>query len=136
NLDALLRSWQNARIGGAVAAPLLTSLTERIGNFVEIGLGYLGLSRPTTMLSGGEGQRIKTVRHLSSSLIDMLYVFDDPTVRLHARDRVPLIRPLRKLPERGIIVIVTEHILDMILNAGWVMDLGPEGRAVRGRVRF
>lgn len=135
-LLALLRSWKDAYVGGAVADPLLAILTERVGNLVAIGLGYLSLSRPTTTLSGGEGQRIKTVRHLSSSLVDMLYVFDEPTVGLHARDVDHLIGRLRKLRDHGNTVLVVEHDRDVIEAADWVIDLGPGAGVAGGELVF
>jgi excinuclease UvrABC ATPase subunit len=112
-------------------ATIVASLLERVGNLVDIGLGYLSLDRATTTLSGGEAQRIKTVRHLSSSLTEMLYIFDEPSVGLHPRDVHRLTGLLRKLRDKGNTVLVVEHDRDVIETADHVIDLGP-GAGTRG----
>ncbi len=119
-----------------VAAPVVRSLVERVGNLVTIGLGYLSLDRETSTLSGGESQRIKMVRHLSSSLIDMMYVFDEPSVGLHARDVERLNQLLVKLRDKGNTVLVVEHDRDVIEIADHVVDVGPRAGTHGGEVVF
>ncbi|MCT7355859.1 excinuclease ABC subunit UvrA [Streptomyces sp. 15-116A] len=104
---------------------LTASLIERLRHLVELGLGYLSLSRETSTLSGGESQRIKMVRHLNSSLVDMVYIFDEPTIGLHPSDVRRLSRLLRELAEKGNTVLVVEHDRDIIEMAEHVIDLGP-----------
>ncbi|MDL5155123.1 ATP-binding cassette domain-containing protein [Actinomycetospora termitidis] len=106
-------------------APVVDLLAERLAALDEVGLGYLTLDRPTGTLSGGEAQRVKTVRHLASSLIEMLVVFDEPTVGLHPRDVERLTGLLRRLRDRGNTVLVVEHARDVIAVADHVVDLGP-----------
>ena len=90
-------------------APLLTSLAQTLDSFVDIGLGYLSLERPTGTLSGGEAQRTKMIRHLGSSLTDITYVFDEPTVGLHPHDIERMNDLLRQLRDKGNTVLVVEH---------------------------
>ncbi|GAB2740072.1 ATP-binding cassette domain-containing protein [Amycolatopsis magusensis] len=118
------------------AKTVLDSLVDRIGNLVAIGLGYLSLDRETTTLSGGESQRIKMVRHLSSSLIEMMYIFDEPSVGLHARDVHRLNELLIKLRDKGNTVLVVEHDPDVIAIADHVVDMGPHAGARGGEVVF
>ncbi len=92
-----------------VAAPMLKTLRERLQHLVDIGLDYLSLDRETSTLSGGESQRIKMVKHLSSSLVDVMYIFDEPSVGLHPRDVHRLNDLLKKLRDKGNTVIVVEH---------------------------
>lgn len=113
------------------AGPLLESLTRRVGHLVDIGLDYLSLDRPTGTLSGGEGQRVKIVGHLASTLTDLLYVFDEPSVGLHARDVTRLITVLHALRDHGNTVLVVEHDRAVISAADYVVDLGP-GAGVDG----
>lgn len=115
-------------------APLVASLTERVGELIAIGLGYLCLDRATTSLSGGESQRIKMVRHLGSSLTDMMYVFDEPSIGLHARDVHRLNALLVKLRDKGNTVLVVEHDPDVIAIADHVVDLGPRAGTRGGEV--
>ena len=119
-------------------APLLTALRERLDSFVEIGLGYLSLDRPSGTLSGGEAQRVKMIRHLGSSLTDVTYVFDEPTVGLHPHDIQRMNELLLRLRDKGNTVLVVEHKPEMIAIADHVVDLGPgagsaggDGRASR-----
>ncbi|MGI5150805.1 ATP-binding cassette domain-containing protein [Plantactinospora sp. CA-294935] len=130
-LVAVLRTFTDP-----LGATVLESLLDRVGNLVDIGLGYLSLSRPTDTLSGGESQRIKMVRHLSSSLVDMMYIFDEPSVGLHARDVERLNRLLVKLRDKGNTVLVVEHDRDVIEIADHVIDIGPSGGAGGGEVLF
>ncbi|MBF9128255.1 excinuclease ABC subunit UvrA [Plantactinospora sp. S1510] len=130
-LVAVLRSLTDPQ-----GATVVESLLDRVGNLVDIGLGYLSLNRPTDTLSGGESQRIKMVRHLSSSLVDMMYIFDEPSVGLHARDVERLNRLLVKLRDKGNTVLVVEHDRDVIEIADHVIDIGPKGGAGGGQVLF
>ncbi|GIF65006.1 excinuclease ABC subunit A [Asanoa ishikariensis] len=116
--------------------PIVESLTDRIRNLVTIGLGYIRLDRETTSLSGGESQRIKMVRHLSSSLTDMMYVFDEPSIGLHAHDVQRLNELLVKLRDKGNTVLVVEHDRDVIAVADHVIDMGPKAGAHGGEVVF
>jgi excinuclease UvrABC ATPase subunit len=107
------------------AEPLLKALLERLQHLVDIGLEYLSLSRETDTLSGGESQRVKIVKHLGSSLTDVIYVFDEPSVGLHARDVHRMNELLQKLRDKGNTVIVVEHDPDVIKVADHVVDVGP-----------
>ncbi|MBZ9750829.1 excinuclease ABC subunit UvrA [Deinococcus sp. HMF7604] len=113
------------------AARVAAHLAERLAHLVEIGLGYLSLSRETATLSGGESQRLKLVRHLGNSLTDMLYVLDEPSVGLHPRDVSRLTGLLGALRDKGNTVLVVEHDPDVIRMADHVVDIGP-GPGVRG----
>jgi excinuclease UvrABC ATPase subunit len=117
-------------------APLLASLRETLDSFVEIGLGYLSLDRPSGTLSGGEAQRTKMIRHLGSSLTDVTYVFDEPTVGLHPHDIQRMNRLLVQLRDKGNTVLVVEHKPDVISIADHVVDLGPGAGANGGTVCF
>jgi excinuclease UvrABC ATPase subunit len=130
-----LAAW----VGGLDApsvAPLLGALGETLASFTEIGLGYLSLDRPTGSLSGGEAQRVKMVRHLSSSLTDVTYVFDEPTAGLHPHDVQRMNELLLRLRDKGNTVLVVEHEPDTILAADHVVDLGPGAGPAGGSVCF
>ena len=105
--------------------PLLDGLRDAVDAFVEIGLGYLSLDRPTGTLSGGEGQRVKMVKHLGSSLSDITYVFDEPSTGLHPHDIERMNRLLLRLRDKGNTVLVVEHKPEVIAIADHVVDLGP-----------
>lgn len=107
------------------AEPLLKALLERLQHLVDIGLEYLSLSRETDTLSGGESQRVKIVKHLGSSLTDVIYIFDEPSVGLHPRDVHRMNELLQKLRDKGNTVIVVEHDPDVIKVADHVVDVGP-----------
>ncbi|MDH2443252.1 excinuclease ABC subunit UvrA [Amnibacterium sp. CER49] len=130
-----LADWMRGLDAPAVA-PLTTALTAALDSFVEIGLGYLSLDRPTGTLSGGEAQRTKTVRHLGSALTDITYVFDEPTVGLHPHDIERMNRLLLRLRDKGNTVLVVEHKPEAITIADHVIDLGPGAGAAGGRVCF
>ena len=117
-------------------APLLSALGETLDSFVEIGLGYLSLDRPSGTLSGGEAQRTKIIRHLGSSLTDVTYVFDEPTVGLHPHDIQRMNDLLLRLRDKGNTVLVVEHKPEMIAIADHVVDLGPGAGAAGGTVCF
>ncbi|MFE9775382.1 ATP-binding cassette domain-containing protein [Streptomyces sp. NPDC005931] len=116
--------------------PVLDDLIGRLRHLVDIGLGYLSPDRETRTLSGGESQRIKMVRHLSSSLTEMLYVFDEPSVGLHARDVYRLRELLVALRDQGNTVLVVEHDPDVMAVADHVVDMGPKAGALGGDVVF
>ncbi len=117
-------------------APLLTALGENLDSFVEIGLGYLSLDRPSGTLSGGEAQRTKMVRQLGSSLTDVTYVFDEPTTGLHPHDVERMNDLLLQLRDKGNTVLVVEHEPETIVIADHVIDLGPGAGAAGGEVVF
>jgi excinuclease UvrABC ATPase subunit len=117
-------------------APLLASLRETLDSFVEIGLGYLSLDRPTGTLSGGEAQRTKMIRHLGSSLTDVTYVFDEPTIGLHPHDIQRMNDLLRRLRDKGNTVLVVEHKPETIAIADHIVDLGPGAGTAGGEVVF
>ena len=117
-------------------APLLAALGENLDSFVELGLGYLSLDRPSGTLSGGEAQRIKMLRHLGSSLTDVTYVFDEPTVGLHPHDIQRMNDLLLRLRDKGNTVLVVEHKPEMIEIADHVIDLGPGAGTGGGEVVF
>ncbi len=117
-------------------APLLESLHHTLDSFVEIGLGYLSLDRPSGTLSGGEAQRVKMVRHLGSALTDVTYVFDEPTVGLHPHDIARMNGLLLRLRDKGNTVLVVEHKPEVIVIADHVVDLGPGAGIAGGEVVF
>jgi excinuclease UvrABC ATPase subunit len=117
-------------------APLLASLGETLDSFVDIGLGYLSLDRPAGTLSGGEAQRTKMIRHLGSSLTDVTYVFDEPSIGLHPHDIARMNDLLRQLRDKGNTVLVVEHKPEMIEIADHVVDLGPGAGSAGGEVVF
>ncbi|WP_289032816.1 excinuclease ABC subunit UvrA [uncultured Arsenicicoccus sp.] len=118
------------------AAPLLTGLLHLLDSFVEIGLGYLSLDRPAGTLSGGEAQRTKMIRHLGSSLTDVTYVFDEPSIGLHPHDIQRMNELLVRLRDKGNTILVVEHKPEMIAIADHVVDLGPGAGAAGGEVCF
>jgi excinuclease UvrABC ATPase subunit len=117
-------------------APLLAKLGHTLESFVEIGLGYLSLDRPSGTLSGGETQRTKMIGHLGSSLTDVTYVFDEPTVGLHPHDIQRMNHLLLRLRDKGNTVLVVEHTPETIAIADHVVDLGPGAGAAGGEVVF
>jgi excinuclease UvrABC ATPase subunit len=130
-----LREWVRGLDEPSVA-PLLTGLQHLLDSFVEIGLGYLSLDRPSGTLSGGEAQRTKMIRHLGSSLTDVTYVFDEPTIGLHPHDVERMNGLLRQLRDKGNTVLVVEHEPETIAIADHVVDLGPGAGAAGGTVCF
>jgi excinuclease UvrABC ATPase subunit len=118
------------------AAPLLTTLQETLDSFVEIGLGYLSLDRPSGTLSGGEAQRTKMIRHLGSPLTDVTYVFDEPTIGLHPHDVQRTNDLLVQLRDKGNTVLVVEHEPEIIEIADHVVDMGPGAGSAGGDVVF
>ncbi len=118
------------------AAPIVRTLTERLQHLVEIGLEYLSLERATDTLSGGESQRVKMVKHLNGSLVDVMYVFDEPSVGLHPRDVHRLNDLLEKLRDKGNTVLVVEHDPDVIKVADYVVDMGPYAGSEGGQIVY
>ncbi|MFD7663719.1 ATP-binding cassette domain-containing protein [Streptomyces sp. NPDC059788] len=131
DLAAFLR-----RIDDPSVAPLLANLRHLLDSLVEIGLGYLSLDRPAGTLSGGEAQRVKMVRHLGSSLSDVTYVFDEPTVGLHPHDIQRMNDLLLRLRDKGNTVLVVEHKPETIAIADHVVDLGPGAGTDGGRICY
>ena len=117
-------------------APLVAGLQHLIDSFAEIGLGYLSLDRPSGTLSGGEAQRTKMIRHLGSSLTDVTYVFDEPTIGLHPHDIQRMNDLLLRLRDKGNTVLVVEHKPEAIAIADHVVDLGPGAGTAGGEVVF
>jgi excinuclease UvrABC ATPase subunit len=117
-------------------APLLTALGDTLDSFAEIGLGYLSLDRPSGTLSGGEAQRTKMIRHLGSSLTDVTYVFDEPSIGLHPHDIQRMNELLLQLRDKGNTVLLVEHKPELMAIADHVVDLGPGAGAAGGTVCF
>jgi excinuclease ABC A subunit len=130
-----LADWIRGRDELSVA-PLLEALAETLDSFVDIGLGYLSLNRPSGTLSGGEAQRVKMIRHLGSSLTDVTYVFDEPTTGLHPHDIQRMNELLLRLRDKGNTVLVVEHEPETIEIADHVVDLGPGAGSAGGMVCF
>ncbi|UFJ42628.1 hypothetical protein LOK74_09095 [Brevibacillus humidisoli] len=118
------------------AAPVVKSLAERLQHLVDIGLDYLTLDRETDTLSGGESQCVKMVKHLSGSLVDVTYIFDEPSVGLHPRDVHRLNGLLQKLRDKGNTVIVVEHDPDVIKVADHIVDVGPYADSRGGTIVY
>ncbi|KQY59258.1 daunorubicin resistance protein DrrC [Aeromicrobium sp. Root495] len=125
-----------AEIDDPSVAPLLRALGATLDAFVEIGLGYLSLDRPSGTLSGGEAQRTKMIRHLGSSLTDVTYVFDEPTIGLHPHDIARMNQMLLQLRDKGNTVLVVEHKPETITIADHVVDIGPRAGTEGGQIVF
>ncbi len=119
-----------------VAAPMVANLIERLQHMIDIGLEYISLNRATDTLSGGESQRIKMVKHLGSSLVDVLYIFDEPSIGLHPRDVHRLNDLLRKLRDKGNTVLVVEHDPAVIQVADYIVDVGPHAGSRGGAIVY
>ncbi len=130
-----LAAWLRGLAEPSVA-PLLAGLQHTFDSFVEIGLGYLSLDRPSGTLSGGESQRTRMIRHLGSSLTDVTYVFDEPTIGLHPHDIARMNSLLLRLRDKGNTVLVVEHKPEVIAIADHVVDLGPGAGTAGGEVVF
>lgn len=140
---AELSSMEVGRLIGVIqeiedpaAVPVVKTLTDRLQHLVDIGLEYLTLDRETDTLSGGESQRVKMVKHLSGSLVDVTYVFDEPSVGLHPRDVHRLNELLQKLRDKGNTVIVVEHDPDVIKVADHIVDVGPYAGSRGGTIVY
>ncbi|RJX40493.1 excinuclease ABC subunit UvrA [Paenibacillus pinisoli] len=123
-------------VDDSIAAPMIKSLAERLQHLADIGLDYLTLDRETDTLSGGESQRVKMVKHLSGSLVDVTYIFDEPSVGLHPRDVHRLNELLQKLRDKGNTVIVVEHDPDVIKVADHIVDVGPHAGSRGGTIVY
>jgi excinuclease UvrABC ATPase subunit len=135
-IHQLIAVVQGIKTSEATSVPIITSLTERLQHLIDIGLEYLTLSRPTDTLSGGESQRVKIVKHLNSSLVDVLYIFDEPSVGLHPRDVHRMNELLQKLRDKGNTVIVVEHDPDVIKVADYIVDVGPRAGSGGGTIVY
>lgn len=123
-------------IDDPIAAPIVATLIQRIQHLVDIGLDYLTLDRATDTLSGGESQRVKMVKHLGGSLMDVMYIFDEPSIGLHPRDVHRLNELLQKLRDKGNTVLVVEHDPDVIKVADHVVDVGPQAGTHGGTIVY
>lgn len=133
-LDELIKVIET--IDSKEVLPVVENLKEKITNIIDIGLGYLSLERETSTLSGGESQRIKMVKHLNSNLIDLMYIFDEPSIGLHPRDVHKLNNLLEKLRDKGNTVIVVEHDPDVIKIADYIVDVGPHAGTKGGQIVY
>jgi len=133
-IDELIEVIQ--AINEPTVAPLVRTVTERLQHLIDIGLEYLSLDRATDSLSGGESQRVKMVKHLNGSLVDVMYIFDEPSVGLHPRDVHRLNELLEKLRNKGNTVIVVEHDPDVIKVADYVVDMGPYAGSEGGQIVY
>lgn len=133
-IDELIGEIKKIRVPEAETAT--RTLLERLGHLMDIGLPYLTLDRPTDTLSGGESQRVKIVKHLTSSLVDCMYIFDEPSVGLHPRDVHRMNELLQRLRDKGNTVIVVEHDPDVIKVADHIVDVGPHAGAKGGKIMY
>ncbi|MFP2924925.1 ATP-binding cassette domain-containing protein [Pyxidicoccus sp. 3LG] len=124
------------KLSAPSVGPMLEALAHRLDNLVTIGLGYLSLDRESSTLSGGESQRVKMVRHLGSSLTDVTYIFDEPSVGLHPHDVGRLAGLMQQLRDKGNTVLIVEHKPDMIAIADHVVDMGPKAGSKGGQVVY
>ena len=109
-----------------IAVEILKEIRSRLKFLLDVGLDYLALHRASATLSGGESQRIRLATQIGSQLVNVLYILDEPSIGLHQRDNVRLINSLKELRDTGNSVVVVEHDKDMMLNADYVVDLGPK----------
>ena len=123
-------------VHGPVAAPVVRRMRELVGHLVRMGIGYLSLNQPVATLSGGEAQRVKMARQLGCDLVGLIYVLDEPSIGLHARDIDHLLDVLERLRDKGNTVVVVEHDPAVIERADWVIDLGPGAGRRGGRITF
>lgn len=117
-----------------IAKEIMKEIRERLGFLVDVGLGYLSLSRASGSLSGGESQRIRLATQIGSKLVNVLYIMDEPSIGLHQRDNIKLINSLKQLRDAGNSVIVVEHDEEMIQNADWIVDVGPKAGRRGGEI--
>lgn len=120
----------------AIAHEILKELMTRLNFLLDVGLDYLSLARSSATLSGGESQRIRLATQIGSQLVNVLYILDEPSIGLHQRDNVRLIRSLKELRDIGNSVVVVEHDKDMMLAADYVVDMGPRAGRLGGEVVF
>lgn len=133
-IDELVEVIKN--IDKVEAQPLLKGIIEKLNSIIDIGLGYLSLDRETSSLSGGESQRIKMVKYLNSNLVDLMYIFDEPSVGLHPRDVYKLNKLLKQLRDKGNTIIVVEHDPDVIKIADHIVDVGPKAGKYGGKIVY
>lgn len=119
-----------------LARSMVSKMRQILGHLIEIGVGYLSLNRPVSTLSGGESQRVKMARQLDCDLVDMMYILDEPSIGLHAKDNAKLIEMLRKLRDKGNSVLVVEHDPDIIRAADWLIDVGPKAGREGGHILY
>ena len=119
-----------------IAVEILKEIRSRLHFLLDVGLDYLSLNRPSASLSGGESQRIRLATQIGSELVNVLYILDEPSIGLHQRDNVRLIHSLKELRDAGNSVIVVEHDKDMMLQADYVVDMGPKAGRLGGEVVF
>lgn len=124
------------KIEDASVEPVVKNLIDRLNDLIHIGLDYVSLDRETSTLSGGESQRVKMIKHLTSSLTDTVYIFDEPSIGLHTRDVHRLNEILIKLRDKGNTVIVVEHDPDVIKIADYIVDVGPKAGTNGGQIVF
>ena len=108
-----------------IATEILKDRRRRLGFLIDVGLEYLSLNRPTATLSGGESQRIRLATQIGSKLVNVLYILDEPSIGLHQRDNQRLINSLKQLRDSGNSIVVVEHDKEMMLEADYVIDMGP-----------
>ncbi|WP_424359376.1 ATP-binding cassette domain-containing protein [Methanocella sp. MCL-LM] len=123
-------------VTGPVADPITKPMKVRLQHLIDIGVGYLSLDRPVSTLSGGESQRVKMARQLTCDLVNLIYVFDEPSIGLHPRDVANLVKMLRRLCENGNSLVVVEHDPGVIEHADYVIELGPGAGTLGGHVTF
>jgi len=123
-------------VHGPLADPIVGRMKEQLQQLVDIGIGYVSLNQPVMTLSGGESQRIKMARQLGCSLVDLIYVLDEPTIGLHQKDIAHLVAMLRRLRDHGNSVLVVEHDPAVIECGDWVIDIGPAAGREGGRLTF
>lgn len=119
-----------------IAHEIVKEISGRIGFLIDVGLEYLSLNRASATLSGGESQRIRLATQIGSELVNVLYILDEPSIGLHQRDNLRLINSLKKLRDAENSVIVVEHDKDMMLEADYVVDIGPKAGRKGGMVVF
>lgn len=120
----------------AIAREILKEIRSRLQFLIDVGLEYLSLSRASATLSGGESQRIRLATQIGSQLVNVLYILDEPSIGLHQRDNIRLIHSLKQLRDMGNSVVVVEHDKDMMLEADYIVDLGPRAGRLGGQVVF
>ena len=123
-------------LSGPVADPITKPMKARLQHLIDIGVGYLSLDRPVSTLSGGESQRVKMARQLTCDLVNLIYVFDEPSIGLHPRDVANLVKMLRRLCENGNSLLVVEHDPGVIEHADYVIEMGPGAGTLGGHVTF
>jgi excinuclease ABC subunit A len=135
-LDSIAEDKKASKLVKKVAQSVIDELRKRLNNLMDVGLGYLTLDRPAVTLSGGEAQRIRLAKQLSSNLSEVIYVLDEPSIGLHPRDNERLIKTMLKLRDQGNTVIVVEHDEEIMRRADFVIDVGPAAGNYGGKIVF